>query len=183
MSDGPLKIDCSMGEGGGQILRSSLALSLVMGRSIRIEKIRAGRKKPGLLRQHLTAARAAAEIGRAQVRGVELGSEELEFAPGVVVPGEYRFAVGSAGSATLVLQTVLPALLTASGPSQLVLEGGTHNPMAPPFDFLEKAFLPCIRRMGPRVEATLTRPGFYPAGGGAFEVAIEPVERLELVVP
>ena len=172
-------IDGSMGEGGGQVLRSSLTLALVTGRSLNVENIRAGRKKPGLLRQHLSAVRAAAEVGQAEVRGGELGSQKIEFVPGAVVPGEYRFSIGSAGSATLVLQTVLPALLTASGPSKIVLEGGTHNPMAPPFEFLEKSFLPCVRRMGPRVEATLDRPGFYPAGGGAFAVAIEPVERLE----
>jgi RNA 3'-terminal phosphate cyclase (ATP) len=98
-----------------------------------------------------------------------------------VIPGEYRFQVGTAGSATLVLQTVLPALLTASGPSTLHLEGGTHNPWAPPFDFLDRAFLPCLRRMGPRVHAVLERPGFYPAGGGRFQVVVEPARHLERI--
>jgi RNA 3'-terminal phosphate cyclase (ATP) len=121
---------------------------------------------------------AVAEVGRAEVRGASLGSLELTFAPGKVRPGEYRFAVGTAGSATLVFQTVLPALLTAGGPSRVTLEGGTHNPFAPPFDFLEKAFLPLVRRMGPGVEAALERPGFYPAGGGLFRASIEPVESL-----
>ncbi len=172
-------IDGSQGEGGGQILRSSLALSLVTGVPFRIERIRAGRSKPGLLRQHLTAVNAAAEVGQAEVAGASLGSIELTFAPDAVLAGEYRFAVGTAGSATLVLQTVLPALLTAGGPSRLTLEGGTHNPFAPPYDFLEKAFLPLIRRMGPRVEATLERAGFYPAGGGLFRVSVEPVEALK----
>ena len=173
-----VEIDGSAGEGGGQILRSCLALSLATGRPFRIRKIRANREKPGLLRQHLTAVEAAAEIGAAEVTGVAIGSAELSFAPSGVRPGSYRFAVGTAGSTTLVLQAVLPALALAGGPSEIVLEGGTHNPFAPPFDFLDKAFLPLIRRMGPLVEATLDRPGFYPAGGGRFEVRVEPVAKL-----
>ncbi len=173
-----LTIDGSMGEGGGQILRSSLTLSLVTGTPFRIEGIRAGRKKPGILRQHLTAVNAATEVGKATVNGGGIGSTELSFSPRTVDAGDYHFAVGTAGSATLVLQTVLPALLTASRPSTLVLEGGTHNPFAPPFDFLEKVYVPLVRRMGPRLELTLERHGFYPAGGGRFRVGVEPVERL-----
>ncbi|HUU98994.1 MAG TPA: RNA 3'-terminal phosphate cyclase [Phycisphaerae bacterium] len=173
-----LTIDGSQGEGGGQILRTSLALSLVTGTPFRITRIRAGRRKPGLMRQHLTAVSAAAEIAHAQVTGAAIGSGELTFAPGEVVPGEYHFAVGTAGSTTLVLQTVLPAFMIASGPSKLVLEGGTHNPYAPPFDFLQKTFLPIISRMGPKVVATLERPGFYPVGGGRFTVTIEPTAKL-----
>ncbi|MCX5660683.1 MAG: RNA 3'-terminal phosphate cyclase [Planctomycetota bacterium] len=173
-----IEIDGSFGEGGGQILRSSLALSLCTGQPFRINKIRAGRDKPGLMRQHLTAVQAAARIGSAGAEGANIGSTELVFTPGKVIPGDYQFAVGTAGSATLVLQTVLPALLTAPGPSRLVLEGGTHNPFAPPFDFLDKAFLPLVNRMGPRVTATLDRPGFYPAGGGRFTVEIKPAKGL-----
>jgi RNA 3'-terminal phosphate cyclase (ATP) len=173
-----IAIDGSAGEGGGQILRTALALSLVTGEAFRIEKIRAGRKKPGLLRQHLTAVQAAVEIGNAKVQGAELGSIELAFKPGKVQPGDYRFAVGTAGSAMLVLQTILPALLVGSQPSTLRLEGGTHNPQAPPFDFVEKAFLPLLNRMGPVVTAHLDCPGFYPAGGGKFSVTIQPVEKL-----
>ena len=174
-----LTIDGSSGEGGGQILRTALALSLVTAKPFRIENIRAGRKNPGLLRQHLTAVNAATEISRAEVTGAAIGSRELTFAPGSVVSGNYAFAVGTAGSTTLVLQTVLPALLIASGKSKLILEGGTHNPFAPPFDFLEKSFLPLINRMGPRVTAELERPGFYPAGGGRMSVTIEPATRLD----
>ncbi len=170
-----ITIDGSQGEGGGQVLRSSLALSLVTGRPFTIANIRAGRKKPGLMRQHLTAVNAATEVGRAKATGASLHSTELTFEPGEVHPGEYHFAVGTAGSATLVLQTVLPALLCAPGPSTLRLEGGTHNPWAPPFDFLVKTFLPLVNRMGPTVEATLVRPGFYPAGGGEFRVTVTPV--------
>jgi RNA 3'-terminal phosphate cyclase (ATP) len=174
-----IQIDGSQGEGGGQIVRSSLALALVTGRGMAIEKLRAGRAKPGLMRQHLTAVRAAAEISRAEVTGDVIGSSSLTFRPGPVIPGEYQFRVGTAGSATLVLQTVLPPLLTAAGPSTLILEGGTHNPWAPPFDFLSRAYFPFINRMGPRVSGTLERAGFYPAGGGRFVVEIEPVRQLK----
>lgn len=174
-------LDGSQGEGGGQILRTALGLSLVTGQPFRMEKVRAGREKPGLLRQHLTAVNAAVAVGGAEVEGATLGSRELTFWPGKngVAGGEFSFAVGTAGSAGLVLQTVLPALLTATGPSRLTLEGGTHNPFAPPFDFLARAFLPLVNRMGPRVSATLERPGFYPAGGGKMEVLIEPCARLQ----
>ena len=171
-------IDGSLGEGGGQILRTALALSLVTGKPFRMENIRAKRDKPGLLRQHLTAVNAAVEVGNAQVEGNTIGSRTLSFAPGTIKAGAYRWAIGTAGSATLVLQTVLPCLLTADQPSELVLEGGTHNPYAPPFDFLENAFLPLLNRMGPTVLAKLERPGFYPAGGGKFTVAITPARRL-----
>jgi RNA 3'-terminal phosphate cyclase (ATP) len=174
-----ISIDGSRGEGGGQILRTSLALSAATGAPISVRNVRAGRKKPGLLRQHLTALNAAAEITGAEVTGAEPGSGEFTFAPGLVRPGEYRFAVGTAGSACLVLQTVLPPLLFADGPSSLTLEGGTHNPWAPPYDFLAKAFLPQLEKMGARVETSLDRYGFYPAGGGRFTVEIEPVEALE----
>jgi RNA 3'-terminal phosphate cyclase (ATP) len=174
-----LHLDGSAGEGGGQILRTSLGLSLVTGQPFILSKIRAGREKPGLQRQHLAAVQAAAAIGKADVSGAEVGSRTLRFRPGTVTPGSYTFAVGSAGSATLVLQTVLPALVSASARTTLTLEGGTHNAWAPPFDFLEKAFLPLLSRMGARVTATLERRGFYPAGGGRIAVDIEPVARLE----
>lgn len=173
-----IQIDGSAGEGGGQILRTSLALSLVTGKPFRIAGIRAGRAKPGLMRQHLTAVNAAAEIGDAVTDGAEIGSQELVFNPGTVKPGEYRFAVGTAGSATLVLQTVLPALLIGDQPSILNLEGGTHNPLAPPFDFVEKTFLPVLARMGAKVDAELLRPGFFPAGGGQMQICITPCARL-----
>jgi len=169
-----IEIDGASGEGGGQVLRSALALSMVTGRSFRIVNIRAGRRRPGLMRQHLTAVGAATEIGGARVKGAEVGGRELVFEPGPVRSGDYRFSVGTAGSATLVFQTVFPALALAKGRSTVTVEGGTHNPMAPPFDFLARAFLPLVGRMGPRCTATLERPGFYPAGGGKIAVAIEP---------
>jgi len=178
-----ITIDGSYGEGGGQILRTSLALSLVTGKPFSIHSIRAGRKKPGLMRQHLTAVNAAVEVGGAGIEGNRIGSLAFAFEPKMIRPGNFHFAVGSAGSCTLVFQTILPALIIAGEPSEIVLEGGTHNPFAPPFDFLEKAFLPVINRMGPRVEAVLERPGFYPAGGGRFRVSIKPagLNRFDLL--
>ncbi len=169
-----LRIDGSFGEGGGQILRTSLSLSMVTGRPFRIENIRARRERGGLLRQHLTAVRAAVEICDGQVEGASLGSTALTFKPGRVKSGDYHFAIGTAGSGTLVLQTVLPALMTADGRSRIVIEGGTHNQSAPPFHFLERAFLPLVRRMGPKVTVQLERYGFYPAGGGRFLAEIQP---------
>lgn len=174
-----ITIDGAKGEGGGQILRSSLALSLVTGTPFRIHSIRARRKKPGLMRQHLTAVIAATQIGNATTRGAELHSTELIFEPGTVAPGDYHFAVGTAGSTTLVLQTVLPPLLNAAAPSTIRVTGGTHNPLAPPYRFLAEAFLPLINRMGPNVTATLERPGFFPAGGGEITLAIVPAEKLK----
>lgn len=179
--DEPITIDGSMGEGGGQVLRTSLALSMSTGKPFRIVNIRARRKHGGLLRQHLTALNAAAEVSRARVDGAVPGSVEVTFEPRNVLPGSYRFSVGTAGSATLVLQTVLPALATASAKSRLVLEGGTHNPWAPPFDFLERTFIPFLKRMGPDVSCQLERPGFYPAGGGRFIVEVSPVAMLSRV--
>jgi RNA 3'-terminal phosphate cyclase (ATP) len=169
-----IELDGSQGEGGGQILRTALSLSLVTGRPFRIQHVRAGRERPGLLRQHLAAIRAAASVGRADVTGDAIGSSEVAFAPKALVGGEHRAAVGGAGSATLVFQTILPALLLAKEPSSVILEGGTHNPSAPPYDFLERSFLPVLRRIGARVETRLERRGYYPAGGGRFTARIEP---------
>lgn len=173
-----IHIDGSSGEGGGQILRSSLSLSLATGQPFKVDHIRAGRERPGLLRQHLTAVLAAAEVGSATVDGAALGSTSLSFTPGGVRSGDYRFKVGTAGSTTLVLQTILPALVTAAGPSTVTIEGGTHNKMAPPFEFLRDTFLPLLERMGPRIEMQLERYGFYPAGGGRLVIHIQPVARL-----
>ena len=173
-----LTIDGSQGESGGQILRSSLALAMVTGTPFRMVNIRAKRKRPGLMRQHLTAVQAAAEVSSAEVIGAEVGAMELTFRPGKVRGGTYKFSIGTAGSTTLVLQSVLPALALATERSSLTLEGGTHNPMSPPYDFLARAFLPVLNRMGPRVEAELEQAGFYPAGGGRFRVAISPSTKL-----
>jgi len=174
-------IDGSFGEGGGQILRTSLSLSMITGKPFHIRNIRANRKKPGLMRQHLTSVNAAAEISNADVKGDALGSCELYFAPKQVIAGKYHFSIGTAGSCTLVLQTVLPALLTAGNTSELILEGGTHNPFAPPFDFIAKTFLPIINRMGATVQISLESPGFYPAGGGKIRAEITPSSVLSKI--
>lgn len=173
-----LHLDGSVGEGGGQVLRSSLSLAAVTGRAFRMDRIRAGRDRPGLRNQHLAAVRAAAKISGAAVEGAEPGAGEVAFDPGTVRAGAYRFATGTAGSAVLVFQTVLPPLLRAGGPSRLVLEGGTHNVHAPPFEFLERAYLPVVERVtDARIEVELERPGFYPAGGGRFRARIRPPNR------
>lgn len=169
-----ITIDGSEGEGGGQVLRYSCALSLLTGEPFTIEKIRAGRDQPGLMRQHITAIEAACTVGGAACEGLELGSNRIVFRPGTVQPGEYRFAVGTAGSTALVLQTLLVPLAMADAPSRLVIEGGTHAAMAPPFDFMACCFLPVFERMGPRVSATIKRHGFFPRGGGRIEIEIEP---------
>lgn len=176
-----LILNGSFGEGGGQILRSSLALSLVTGVTFRIEKIRNRRKNPGLLRQHLTAVQAAATVGSAEVTGAFIGSKELTFKPIRIRGGDYAFAVGTAGSAMLVLQTILLPLLLANETSTLRLEGGTHNPFAPTFDFLTKSFLPILNRLGAKVSARLERYGFYPAGGGEAHFTIEPRAKLRQI--
>lgn len=177
-----LIIDGSQGEGGGQILRTALALAMITGTPFRLDNVRAGRKKPGLLRQHLTCVKAAAEISGAKVEGAELGSKRVTFEPGPIRGGDYTFAVGSAGSSTLVFQTVLPALLRAATPSRLELSGGTHNPSAPTFDYLERVFLPQLARLGANVGVHLARHGFYPAGGGAWSATIEPCPSLKPLV-
>lgn len=169
-----LSLDGAAGEGGGQILRTALALSCLTGTPFRLDHLRAGRSKPGLLRQHLAAVRAAGEISHARISGDALGSTALEFRPSKITGGDYHFSVGSAGSALLVLQTVLLPLLHADTPSTLTLEGGTHNPWAPPFPFIEKTFLPLLRQMGFSAEVELRRAGFYPAGGGVVAVTITP---------
>jgi RNA 3'-terminal phosphate cyclase (ATP) len=160
--------------GGGQVLRTALSLSMITGQAFRMTGIRGKRSRPGLLRQHLTAVRAAAEICEAKTLGAELNSTTVEFRPGIVKAGQYSFAIGTAGSTMLVLQTLLPALLQAKGPSTLRISGGTHNPAAPPFEFIEQAWLPLMRRMGAQVELALLKHGFVPCGGGLIEAIIQP---------
>ncbi|KAF1056664.1 MAG: RNA 3'-terminal phosphate cyclase [Delftia tsuruhatensis] len=169
-----IEIDGSAGEGGGQMLRSALALSMCTGQPFAMQRIRAGRAKPGLMRQHLACVNAAAEICGAQMQGAEMNSQALQFTPGPVRAGEYRFVIASAGSCTLLLQTLWPALMLADGESRLTLGGGTHNPAAPPFHFLERSYAPLLHRLGARCELRLRRLGFYPAGGGEMDVTITP---------
>ena len=169
-----LEIDGSQGEGGGQVLRTALSLSSCTGRAVHISHVRSGRKKPGLMRQHLACVNAAAAICNAEVEGTSLGSQNVQFIPGAIKAGEYRFSVGSAGSSTLIFQTVLPLLMLAGKPSHLVLEGGTHNPLAPSYDFIHEAFLPVLSRIGVNCRAQIERYGFYPVGGGQWTVTIDP---------
>jgi RNA 3'-terminal phosphate cyclase (ATP) len=167
-------IDGSEGEGGGQVLRYACALSLLTGEPFTIENIRGGREKPGLMRQHVTAIEAACVIGGAECTGLAVGSGRIGFRPGKVTPGDYHFAVGTAGSTGLVLQTILVPLMLADAPSRVVIEGGTHAMAAPPFEFIERTLLPVINRMGPTISARLVRHGFFPRGGGRIEVDIQP---------
>jgi len=170
-------IDGSMGEGGGQILRTSLALACITGRNLHIENIRAARRNPGLAKQHLSCVRAAQEICGGQCKGAAIGSQVLDFQPGPIRGGNFSFDIGSAGSATLVIQTILPALFLADNPSTVVVTGGTHNPWAPPFDFLAETFLPAIKTAGFDADCNLEKYGFFPIGGGKIALDVRP--RLE----
>ncbi|TKJ37105.1 MAG: RNA 3'-phosphate cyclase [Planctomycetes bacterium B3_Pla] len=167
-------IDGSMGEGGGQILRTSLALSCITGKHLHIENIRAARRKPGLAKQHLSCVRAACQICDGHAEGATLGSMVLDFRPGHIRGGDFSFDIGSAGSASLVVQTVLPALFSADKPSTVTVKGGTHNPWAPPFDFLRETFLPAIATAGFQADCRLIKHGFFPAGGGKISFTIQP---------
>ncbi len=173
-----ITIDGSQGEGGGQIVRSSLALSLLTGKPFSIVKIRAGRKKPGLALQHLTAVRAAARVGNAELTGDEIGSREITFRPNDFLGGHFEFPIQTAGSSTLVLQTILPPLMLASGESSVTITGGTHIMMAPPYDFIVKSYLSQVQKLGPRFNAELAAYGFYPVGGGKIKIGIQPASSL-----
>lgn len=175
-----LVIDGSYGEGGGQVLRTALTLSALTGRPVRIERIRAGRQHPGLQAQHLTGVLAAARICDAALAGAHLGSTTLTFAPRrPPQAGEYRFDVaeqrqgGSAGSVTLVLQTLLLPLAWAAGPSRITVRGGTHVAWSPPFEHLALVYLPWLARMGLAARAQIARYGWYPRGGGEVCVEVE----------
>jgi len=167
-------VDGSMGEGGGQILRTSLALACITGRNLHIENIRAARRNPGLAKQHLICVRAACEICGGQCEGAAIGSKVLDFQPGPIHGGNFTFDIGSAGSATLVIQTILPALFLADKTSTVTVTGGTHNPWAPPFDFLAETFLPAIGTAGFDADCKLEKYGFFPAGGGKIALDVRP---------
>jgi RNA 3'-terminal phosphate cyclase (ATP) len=165
-------------EGGGQMLRTALSLAMITGLPFRMTNIRGARSKPGLMRQHLTCVRAACEISNGTADGAEIGSTELVFRAGKVRAGSYHFAIGTAGSTSLLFQTLLPALWQAEMESSLVLEGGTHNPSAPPYEFLDRVFLPAVSRMGGKAEVALEETGFAPAGGGRIRATISPSPAL-----
>ncbi len=165
--------------GGGQILRTALTLSMITGQAFRMNHIRAKRRKPGLMRQHLTCVKAAASICHARIEGAEIGSTELTFIPGTITSGDYHFAIGSAGSTTLLAQTLLPALWHADAPSTLTLEGGTHNPLAPSQAFLDQVTLATLRKIGIHVSCQLLEYGFAPAGGGKIVLEITPAKEVK----
>src|SRR5262245_6733711 len=161
-----IPIDGSAGEGGGQILRTALALSVVTGQGFEMSRVRAGRMRPGLRPQHLAAVRAAGMACGARVGGAFEGSPDVRFEPGPVVPGQFRFEIATAGALTLVLQTVLPALSMAAGRSDVEVTGGTHVPASPSFHYFARHWCAAVAPIGLQVEARLVRAGFYPAGGG-----------------
>jgi RNA 3'-phosphate cyclase len=179
MSESLLELDGSFGEGGGQILRTSLALSMVTGRPFHMRNIRLGRRRPGLQPQHLASVNAAAAISNAQLRGGVLNSTELIFEPGNVVPGRYQFDIGTAGATGLVLQTVyLPLALRAGAPSEVTLKGGTHVPASPCFHFLDVTWRRYLELLGLETRLRLHQPGFYPRGGGVVDAQVQPCQRL-----
>lgn len=176
-----LKIDGRTGEGGGQIIRTALSLSMLTGIPIEMFNIRAGRAKPGLMRQHLMCVQASQQISNASVSGATLGSTSFRFAPNAIKSGDYHFDIGSAGSTSLVLQTLLPALLFAntnqSVHSTVSIKGGTHNPLAPTTDFLQQAFVPALAKLGMHVDIECVQAGFAPIGGGVIKATITPFMR------
>ena len=179
MSDAMLELDGAFGEGGGQILRTSLALSLLTGRAFHLRNVRAGRSKPGLQPQHLMSVRAASTIGQAQTRGASLGSTDLVFDPGEVRAGSYRFDVGTAGATGLVLHTLyLPLALRGATPSEITLVGGTHVSTSPCYHFLNTTWRRYLELCGLRLSLRMNRPGFYPRGGGEVQAFIQPCPNL-----
>lgn len=172
-------IDGSYGEGGGQILRTALALSAVLKRPLRVDHIRAGRKNPGLQPQHLKGVEALAQLTGGRAEGLKIGSEQITFIPQEIIPGNYRFEVGTAGSVTLLLQALLLPLCLCKKSSRLTLVGGTHVSWSPPFHYLQEVLLPSLRSMGISVDLTLGRWGWYPKGGGIAHVDIKPALELK----
>jgi len=172
-----IHIDGSFGEGGGQVLRTSLTLAAITGKHLVIDNIRANRPNPGLAKQHLTCVEAVCEICNAKCAGAKIHSTNLDFTPGSVKAGNYSFDIGSAGSASLVIQTVLPVLFCASGLSSVTVTGGTHNSWAPPFDFLKETFVPAIGGMGFKADCRLLRYGFFPAGAGQIIFNIQTAQQ------
>jgi RNA 3'-terminal phosphate cyclase (ATP) len=169
--------------GGGQVLRNAVALSAVTGRPVRVVNIRGARPQPGLRPQHLMSVRAVAQVCGATLTGAEIGSREIAFQPGEIMPRQgWRLDIGTAGSTMLLLQSLLPALARAEGPSQLTLTGGTDVPFAPPFEHFDQVFLPALSELGPRVTMQLVRRGFYPKGGGEVRVSVVGQERVSCPV-
>ncbi|UCE30510.1 MAG: RNA 3'-phosphate cyclase [Burkholderiales bacterium] len=170
----PIEIDGSTGEGGGQLVRTAVALAAVSGKPVRIARIRAGRERPGLAAQHLTAVRAVAAFCDATVHGLELRSREIAFDPGPIGAGAHVFEVGTAGSVTLVLQALLPVMAMAPTRSRVTVRGGTDVRAAPALDYTAQVILPLLERLGMRVSLECLRRGYYPRGGGEIACEVEP---------
>ncbi|RPJ56392.1 MAG: RNA 3'-phosphate cyclase, partial [Acidobacteria bacterium] len=189
MTTRPIQIDGGQGEGGGQVLRMGLAMAAIRGTPVEVHSIRAGRRRPGLQPQHLAAVRALARVCHGRVEGDAPGSMWLSFWPGTPTPGEYRFDIGTAGSATLVVQALLPVLATAGGPSRVSVRGGTHVPWSPPADYMREVLCPVLGAMGLDVRCETSAWGLYPAGGGELLVEIagstplRPLSRLRSAGP
>ncbi len=171
-----IRVDGSSGEGGGQVLRTSLSLSALTGKELRIVNIRKKRSSPGLRPQHLQAVRAAADICEADVEGDSLGSEEISFRPHQIRSGRYHFSIPTAGSASLVLQTVFLPLTWAASPSQVTIQGGTHVKWSPCYHYLEWQWLHYMKRIGYEGQITLNKAGYYPQGGGEIQATIQPAQ-------
>ncbi len=169
-----IEIDGARGEGGGQVLRTSLALSLITRKPFHLRNVRAGRAKPGLQAQHLMSVQAAAKIGNAKTRGAHLQSTDLVFEPGKVKAGDFHFKIGTAGATSLVLHTIYLPLALAGGESNVTIEGGTHVKASPCFHFLERSWIAYMNALGIRIHLHMDRAGFYPRGGGSFSARIEP---------
>lgn len=167
--------------GGGQILRTSLSLSIITGKPFKIINIRKNRENPGLQHQHLTAVDSAKEICDAELKGNVLHSTELEFSPGNIQAGNYTFNIGTAGSTTLVLQTILPALLFAKNPSTIEITGGTENPMAPPSYDFQHLFLSQLFKLGIIIRQDIIKHGYYPKGGGKIKLYINPIKDINKI--
>lgn len=176
-----IEIDGSYGEGGGQILRTALALSAILRKPFTIHHIRSKRKNPGLQAQHLEAVRALARITEAETEGVRFESQKITFVPKKIVPGNYDFAVRTAGSVTLLLQAVFLPLCLAEGSSRLNLVGGTHVPWSPPFHYFSEVLLPTLQPLGISVDPAIEKWGFYPRGGGRIHLKIEPAVELKSI--
>lgn len=177
-----LEIDGSYGEGGGQILRTALSLSCLTGKPFRITNIRKERRKPGLMSQHLAAVRASQSISQATVAGAEMGSTSLEFTPHVLRGGTFSFDIGTSGSVTLVLQTLILPLLHADRPSRVNLSGGTHVPLCPSVHYLAEVFAPLLHRIGAELRLSIDAYGFYPRGGGRICAEILPAHEFQPLV-
>ncbi|KPK34238.1 MAG: RNA 3'-phosphate cyclase [Nitrospira bacterium SG8_35_1] len=174
-----IELDGSYGEGGGQILRTALSLSCVTGHALKLFNIRGGRKKPGLMPQHITCVNAASEITGAKIKGAEAGSTELIFVPGKTMPGNYIFDIKTAGSCTLVFQTLLPPLMFGEGSSIITIRGGTHVPLSPTYHYLSEVLLTMLRNVGVHVDSTIYKYGFYPKGGGEVKFTVHPVSQVK----